>query len=390
MLATLARMESLLARNPLISAKLESSLMDMSEEVSPVLRYVLISSATYAFQNFGFCVFSELGSKILCHFISAKTHIDEDWLSVWLESTATSLLEEQAILGNEIFDVTPLRLNDSFISEVLKRTYCCELHEESNVGFDFFAKEILSQFRKIASFVLNEDVEESQIRRFCAENQSIVQWKIYPFLESIFSNALEKKKEILEEPLTLLFWRMNCFYDSRLVNECTANEMLLCLPSQVWPSKFSASQMCAALSLLLPFSSADKEVFLPNSPISVSEIQSVIFGKKSARTCFDSRFFQTWLADLGTKLEFGAQLAALYNELKSLGFVFEQKKKIGKNNINTYALTIQGLNVVEPFRKMIQDQLVLDSYMRDANTKCLVVAPVTSSRTETMSGSLFI
>jgi len=261
-------------------------------------------------------------------------------LSVWMELLAYTLLEDfnvlKVVTGEPDWD----SVDAAFFADFSRRVLCSELGEKSDLGLDAWSDGFVDEMCAKSSLWLTRLQVES-VADVLEDVKSTVAKR--PFAELLVRGMAETMREVAAHSLQILVWRIQFFTTFSDIRQ----EAKFFMRGNSVESQFSALQMAALLSLLLPHVSDDGVALLPPSPLTVSQM-CMVLRDSSVSEHFDAALFRNWLAieqeDLPKDLGFLVQKAV------EAGLLFEVP--ITKKN-KAYGLSLAAMRILSPFREAI-------------------------------------
>ncbi len=303
-------------------------------------RNYLITETSYAYQHFGFSLFGPSARLFLAERLSICAGVSFEHLGVWMELLAYTLLEDFNVLKVVTGEPDWSTVDAAFFADFSRRVLCSELGEKSELGLDAWSEGFVDEMCAKSSLWLTRLQTES-VADVLEDVRNCVARR--PFADLLVCGMAESMREVAEHSLQILVWRIQFFTTFSDIRQ----EAKFFMRGNSVESQFSALQMAALLSLLLPHISEAGELLLPPSPLTVSQICTVLKDSYIPQY-FDAALFRNWLAidqeNLPKELGFLAQKGVEANLLFEVPITRKSK---------AYGLSLAAMRILAPFRKAI-------------------------------------
>ncbi|MCA2959457.1 MAG: hypothetical protein IOD12_04335 [Silvanigrellales bacterium] len=361
----LSTKERALALNPGVAGLFRETLA--SRFVGRILptapRETLLVSVGYAYQHYGFCVFSPSAQAFLATSLMRETGLSFEDIAGWLEEVAYALLEDFTILkmleGEPDWDSVDV----AFFRAVAKRTICAEPGETAELGLDCWDLDLIAFLRLVAAEGLESLRAGVGLETLCTTLSERIQTRpdAAVFREALFS-AFE---ELHENPLRLLVWRVECFSSFCDIRQ----EAKFFVRNETTQVERRAFELAGLLSLLHPHRTEEGVRLLEESPVTLLQLEKAVFGQSRSSRFFDCSLLRNWMdldpAGKGTeaqlRVEGLSRLQRILEESKRLGLVFELSQNAqaaSARHPKKYGLTKAALGILRPFSSSISQALL--------------------------------
>lgn len=342
----MAQRESSLQRHPTLAKMLADVFEEyLGDGVLMLKKQAAITDVACLYQHFGFCVFSPAARHLVASQISLSCLLEEAALLQWLEAVCYLLLEDFNIL--RIIEGEPdwTEVDDRFFKEISKRVICAESGEFSDLGLDIWNPDFIRKLRDIAAKTIDLAKPES-LEKISDILPKLCDALPYPALfESALLQCLES---ISANPLLILVWRVECF--STFSNDQLVSQFFVRTHNSI--SERKASRLAALLALMAQHRLPTGEVLLPDSPLGLFELESVLKDDYTSEY-FDCTLLRAWIGSEENQLR--NSLKELVTEAKNIGLVFE----VPTGNKRTgYGLSRAALRIIAPFKSAITQSLL--------------------------------
>lgn len=344
---TLALREKALQTNPALGQVLANSLHDTLElaEIVPLQAQYLVIEVGYIYQHFGFCIFAPAGRTLLCETLSASSGLRQEKIANWLESVCYFLLEDFNIL--RLVDGEPdWKIVDAvFFREFAKRIICAEPGEFSDLGLDCWSPILTRRLRELAA----QSIELARPETIGSLAQTLGAMEVeLPYGTQFCESFIACFEEIAANPLRLLVWRVECFTTFADLRQ----EARIFMRERSALGEHRASMFAALLSLFLPHKTADGIALLPESPLALNQIKTVLSSAFTSNF-FDCTLLRSWLEVDDESLD--SRLNELVAGALELGLLFHVP--LGRYR-KGFGLSRSALQILAPFHMAITNSLL--------------------------------
>jgi hypothetical protein len=331
--------------------------------LSPLQKSYILAETAYVYQHFGFSVFGPTARVFVAEHMSACSGISQELLQTWFELLAFTLLEDFNMLKIVTGEPDWNTVDDSFFGDFAKRILCFENGENADLGLDAWANSIVQTLCERSSAWLSM-LPSHSLSHVLKDVRA--QFDRSDFSEMLLAALEECLCTVNENPLQIFIWRvqfLTSFSDIR-------QEAKFFMRADGEEPEARALQMAALLSLLVHHEAENGEVLLPETPLSVNQMASVLKSSYFS-TQFDTTLFRNWMRV--TDATVVSQLSMLAKECVTAGLLFEVPNgKRGK----VYGPTLTALRILEPFQSTVTRAILKTS--REVRE---LVPPVASATT---------
>lgn len=304
--------------------------------------FLLVETATL-YQHFGLAMFSPMARELILPLLAARGGFPLEDANRWFDAVFEVVYEDLYILKAIAGEPDATELDTAFAHDFLRRIACSEGSELELLALHSFDSNLVESLRDAVARAVaptDPDTPEATSRQLAAACRRL------HTPQPVIDSALALIQQLQENPLRLLVWRVEylvSFSDLRLESKVI---------SRTYDGRDDAEvlKVTALLAALLPHQAPDGTFLLPESPLSLSQLESAFFGTPPSNR-FDVSLLRNWLGPDTDR----SQLHALLQRAQASGLVLElpvRRNKVG------YALSLPALRVLRPYHKAITEQLL--------------------------------